>query len=125
MSKYGARKTKIDGIVFDSRAEAEFYLQLKERDDIEKVELQPEFTLLEGFDHPAKRTKAGNPSKVRKVSYVADFLVTQKDGEKLVIDVKGFKTPVFRLKAKMFLAKFGIPLYLAKKRGGKFVLELY
>lgn len=28
-NKYGARKTQVDGITFDSRAEAKYYEQLK------------------------------------------------------------------------------------------------
>ena len=48
ISKYGNRKTEVDGIVFDSKKEAERYRDLKllERaGDIRELVLQPSFVL--------------------------------------------------------------------------------
>lgn len=38
--------------------------------------------------------------------YIADFMYVE-DGEQIVEDVKGFKTPMFRWKAKHFRAQYG------------------
>lgn len=97
--KYNAQKTVIDGIRFDSKAEAEYYLQLKllqKAGEIVSIELQPEFELL-----PAEKGK-------RAVKYVADFLVTYSDGREEIIDVKGVKTAVYRLKKRWVEHKYGI-----------------
>lgn len=51
------------------------------------------------------------------MKYVADFVVRYKDGTEKVIDVKGMQTQVFRMKAQMFIKRYG-PLYLVKRDGG-------
>lgn len=43
----------------------------------------------------------------RACSYIADF-VYEQDGQMVVEDVKGFKTPEYRLKKKMLLYFHGI-----------------
>ena len=97
MSKYKARKTLVDGIYFDSRAEAQYYLHLKSesaKGNVVEYTLQPVYELQEGY----RRGKR----KVQPITYKADFLVTYKDGRQEVIDVKGMKTEVYRIKKKMF-----------------------
>lgn len=97
MSKYKARKTTVDNICFDSRAEANYYSQLKLLKRAKKIldfELQPEYTLLKPF---RKNGKA-----YRGIKYRADFLVTHLDGSKEVIDVKGVKTAVYAMKKQLF-----------------------
>ena len=42
----------------------------------------------------------------RKIEYIADFLVTFKNGEQVVYDVKGYATPVFQIKQKLFRFKY-------------------
>jgi hypothetical protein len=39
---------------------------------------------------------------IRRADYIADFLITYKDGSQVVIDIKGVATDVFKLKAKLF-----------------------
>lgn len=46
----------------------------------------------------------------RAVKYVADFVYTDSAGQKVVMDAKGFRTPVYKLKAKLFRAKYGFPI---------------
>lgn len=51
-NKYGAVKTTVNGIVFDSKAEAGFYEYLlaeQKLGRIEKIELQKKFTLYSGI----------------------------------------------------------------------------
>lgn len=57
VSKYRANKTVIDGITFDSKAEGQYYLYLKEKEAqklIEGFELQPRFTLQASFEKDGK-----------------------------------------------------------------------
>lgn len=97
--KYNNRPTTIDGIRFDSKAEAARYRELAilaRAGEIEELELQPSFTLV-----PAFRDAAGR--KHRAVTYTADFAYTV-DGQRVVEDVKGgraTKTQAFRIKWKL------------------------
>lgn len=96
-TKYGSKKTEVDGHTFDSKAEARYYEQLKwllEHKEIKSFRLQPRYTLLESFKK--------NGKTFRKIEYIADFEITHLDGSIEVVDVKGFETPVFALKRKLF-----------------------
>lgn len=107
----------IDGITFDSKAEAAYYkqlLMLKKSGEVESFEMQKRFILLDKFKHPS------NNKTVRTISYIPDFVVKYSDGTEKVIDVKGYETAVFKLKAKMFMSKYNIPLVLAKYSKGIF-----
>ncbi|WP_110939841.1 DUF1064 domain-containing protein [Geosporobacter subterraneus] len=92
-SKYGAKKTEVDGIVFDSQREANYYCELKmlkQAGEIRDFALQPKYILLPRDD------------KSRGITYKADFIITHNDGSKEIIDVKGFETKDFKLKKKLF-----------------------
>lgn len=98
-NKYNARKTTVCGRTFDSKREAEVYLELlaqKQAGEIIRIGLQPSYTLLEGF-----RDNQGN--KQRAITYTADFFVTYADGRHEVIEVKGVRTLDYLLRKKMFL----------------------
>jgi hypothetical protein len=98
-NKYNARKTTVCGRTFDSRREAEIYLDLlsrKQHGEIIRIGLQPSYTLLEGF-----RDNQGN--KQRAITYTADFFVTYADGHSEVIEVKGMRTRDYMLRKKLFL----------------------
>lgn len=100
-NKYNAKKTVIDGIKFDSKAEGTRYKVLKKREEtgeISELRLQPRFTLQEKFRHDGKT--------IRKIEYIADFEYS-KNGQQVVEDVKGVKTDIYKLKKKMFLLKYG------------------
>ena len=98
MTKYRAIKTVVDGITFDSKKEAKRYSELKMMEKagiIATLRLQPEFKCM---------------VKGKKVcTYKADFeyLMVDEEGPDVQIgyymveDVKGFKTPVYRLKKKL------------------------
>lgn len=121
--KFGNRKATIDGIKFDSKAEAAYYNQLKilkKAGEIKDFEMQVRYTLTEKFYHPTKTRKSGQPSVVSAITYTPDFVVEENDGSKHVIDVKGHQTPLFNLKAKLFMKKYNIPLILAKRKGRGF-----
>jgi hypothetical protein len=116
MTKYNAKHTEIDGIAFDSKAEGEYYLHLKQQLEealIKSFELQPKFILQDGFRKDGKN--------IRPILYVADFDVWKLDGIREIIDVKGFETPDFKIKRKLFEKKFPFTLTLVKyvkKYGG-------
>jgi len=101
MSKYKNKLTEVDGIVFHSKQEAKYYSSLKwlkANNMIKSFELQPEFVLQDSFKK--------NGKTYRKITYKADFKVTDKEGKTEIIDIKGFSTPLFELKRKIFEKKF-------------------
>jgi hypothetical protein len=104
-NKFGAKKTVVDGITFDSQAEANRYSQLKllqRAGEIRNLELQPSFEIIPSYQHPV------TGEKIRAAYYKADFRITWKDGKVTVEDVKGMKTPIYKLKKKLIEAKYGI-----------------
>ena len=98
-NKYNARKTTVCGHEFDSKREAEIYLDLlsrKQHGEIVRIRLQPSYTLLEGF-------KDNTDNKQRAITYTADFFVAYADGRNEVIEVKGVRTRDYLLRKKLFL----------------------
>lgn len=91
--KYNAIKTTVKGITFDSKKEAERYTLLCNMLGmglISDLKLQPEWELI-------PRQGGFRPTK-----YVADFSYI-KDGKLVVEDVKGVKTPEYRIKQKLMM----------------------
>ena len=112
--KYGNRKVEIDGHVFDSAAEGKYYQLLRflqTTGEVDNFEMQVKYELLPKFRHP------GTGKTVRSITYIPDFVVNYSDGRQEVVDVKGMKTADFRLKEKMFMHRYGIPLMIAKYKG--------
>ena len=100
-SKYHAKKTCVDGIVFDSKREADRYLVLKSMEEdgnIEDLRRQVRYELVPAFDVDGRHC--------RPVYYVADFVYVE-DGKEVVEDVKGMRTDVYRLKSKLFARRYG------------------
>lgn len=97
-TKYNARKTLVGGIMFDSNAEANMYMALKQwvKDGkIRGLKTQVEFTLQPGY---RSRGKA-----VRPIKYLADFTFFDiKQNRYRVIDCKGMRTQAYLIKKKMF-----------------------
>lgn len=101
MSKYGAKNVEIDGIKFQSKLEARYYEQLKwlkANKQIKNFKLQPKYLLQDKFKKYGK--------SYRKIEYIADFEVKHLDGSTEVIDVKGVETEAFKIKRKLFEAKY-------------------
>lgn len=101
MSKYNARSTIYNGYKFDSLAEAHRYGELcllQQAGQISALSVHPLFYLQPSFiDNTGKRQRA--------IKYEADFAYIE-NGKKVVEDVKGVETPVFKLKAKIFKKVF-------------------
>jgi hypothetical protein len=114
VSKYRNRKTEVDGIVFDSKKEAERYGELtllEKAKKIEDLELQPKFPV------------EVNGQKI--CTYIADFRYKEKlyvnfaqedwhvGTADRIEDVKSEATrklPVYRLKKKLVEAQYGITI---------------
>lgn len=98
-TKYRAKRTEVDGIVFASKKEAGMYSQLKllERvGDIKDLKIQVPFVLQEGY------LRSDN-KKIRPITYVADFTFYDcRKGRFRVLDCKGYRTSMYELKRKMF-----------------------
>lgn len=114
MSKYHAKKTVVDGIVFDSLKEARRFGVLKAMEDageISGLKRQVEFLLIPEQREPDTIGKRGGVHKgkliERKCSYVADF-VYLRDHELVVEDTKGIRTHDYIIKRKLMLHIHGI-----------------
>jgi len=108
-SKFGAKKTIVDGITFDSKWESERYGQLRamERGGIvTDLKLQVKYDIV--------------INDIKICRYIADFVYKEEspDGKikEIVEDAKGFETPEFKLKKKLMKAVHGIDIYLSKKK---------
>ena len=110
-SKYGAQPTEVDGIRFHSRAEARRYQELlllqKAGEIVSEIERQPPFPLyMEDCYHADVNHYV--------CTYLADFHYTRKDGELVWEDLKGFDTPMSKLKRRMVSASYGIEIQIVR-----------
>lgn len=100
MSKYGNKKTVRNGVKFDSKAEARRYEELcllQRAGEITDLRLQPRYELQPKFKRGKKTIQA--------ITYIADFEYCER-GRVVAEDVKGVKTQVFSIKAKMFQFRY-------------------
>jgi hypothetical protein len=92
----------VDGIVFASKLEARRYQELafmQKCGSISELELQPRYLLQDAFAESSGK-------RHRKAEYVADFRYKDAFGRTVVEDAKGMKTPLYRMKLKMFRLKY-------------------
>lgn len=98
-NKYGNKKVSVDGIVFDSKKEANRYkelLLLEKAGAIKDLTRQVEFLLIPSqYDN--------NKCIERKCSYRADFVYFDHKGQLVVEDAKGVRTPEYIIKRKLML----------------------
>ena len=96
MNKYGAKKTEVCGITFDSKAEAMRYGQLINLElagHVTGITRQVPFVLAPSVH------LSGSTRKKPSLRYVADFVYSDTRTGKIVVeDVKGVITPLFRVK---------------------------
>lgn len=97
-----SKKTVIDGIVFDSKTEAEYYEYLKTLEKNKKIyrlRCHPTFILQEAFEQDGKKYKA--------IKYIADFAYwNDEEQTSVVVDVKGYAMEDAKLKRKLFAYKY-------------------
>lgn len=105
-NKYHNKKVVYNGIKFDSIKEKNYYITLKlleQSGQIKDLELQKEYVLIPKFEV--------NGKIYRKTSYFADFtFVSTKDDRIHVVDTKGVKTDVYKLKKKLMIYKYKIEI---------------
>ena len=111
-SKYHAQKTVVNGVKYDSKWEAERYNQLfamQQAGQIKDLQRQVKFVLLDGYTN-------NKGKKIRPICYFADFQYTDNEGRQIVEDTKSqaTKTEVFKIKKKLFEAKFKDYIFIEK-----------
>ena len=119
MNKYHSRKITVDGICFDSQREAQRYCELvllQRAGKITNLERQKPYKLIpaqyETYPRLGKngqKLKDGRRCIEKAVTYVADFVYLQ-DGQLIVEDAKGVKTPEYVIKRKLMLYIRGIKI---------------
>lgn len=108
LSKYKNTKTEIDGIVFDSKAEANRYQVLK---NMERMKLISDLTRQVTFFLDKSVVIRGR--KKPGLKYVADFTYIE-NGVKIVEDCKGVLTDVFKIKEHLMKSVHGIDILVTK-----------
>ena len=98
--KYQAKPTVVDGVRFASKKEARRYGELKAMEkagQIQWLRIQRSFEIIVNGINVGK--------------YIADFVYrTIPDRGWVYEDVKGYRTPVYRLKKKLVEALYGIKI---------------
>lgn len=98
--KYNAKRVELDGIKFASKKEALRYKLLRDREqrgEIRDLRLQVRFPIV--------------INGIKVCTYIADFeYVEVASGERVVADVKGWRTDLYKLKKKLMLWVNGISI---------------
>lgn len=98
MSKYHAKKTVVGDKTFDSRKEANRFVELtlmEKAKAIQDLKTQVRFPLI-------AKSKYG-----REIVYIADFTYYE-NGNLIVEDTKGYRTDVYKLKKRLLAERYGI-----------------
>jgi len=112
-TKYRAIRTEVDGIKFDSKAEAKRYQSLKLlllAGEITDLEMHPKYAL------HVSDYETGEPVLIGR--YIGDFSYFTKDGEFVLEDVKSpitRKHPLYRWKKKHVKAEYGVEIVEVSK----------
>lgn len=110
MSKYGAKKTELDGILFDSKRESQRYgelILLERAGKIRGLQRQVQFEL-------APKVKINGEKRQRPaLRYTADFEYYEA-GYRVVEDVKGVITQPFRIRQHLMKTVHGIDVRVVK-----------
>lgn len=104
-NKYKNKKVVYNGIKFDSKKEMDYYIKLnmlEKAGKIKDLRLQVPFVVLETFKL--------NDKTYKKTKYIADFTYYDKEGKYHVVDTKGVRTDVYKLKKKLMAWKYGIEI---------------
>jgi hypothetical protein len=101
-SKTGKRNRTLGGITFDSELELKYYRDViligLANGSITDCQLQVKYELQPKFKYQGESIQA--------INYVADFVVTYKDGSVVVYDTKGLPDATAKLKKKLFHYKY-------------------
>lgn len=116
MAKYYSKKVTRDGMTFDSVKEYKRWCELRlleKAGAISNLQRQVEFELIPAQREPDRVGVRGGKIKGKTIEhavrYVADFVYVE-DGQTVVEDVKGYRTPEYKLKRKLMLWARGIQI---------------
>ena len=102
MNKYGARKTTVDGITFDSKHEAEIWCELK---------LMERAGIIKDLERQVRIELIPKTSKFRATYYVADFkYYDNRERRPVIMDAKGVRTKEYMIKKKLLYWRYGIEI---------------
>ena len=114
MTKYHSRKTEVNGIMFDSKLEAERYVQLRllqKAGEISDLKLKPQFQIFMGYTDSETGERHGSRY------YEADFKYLDLATHCVIVeDTKGIETDVFRLKWELVQSEYPQYLFRLLKR---------
>lgn len=105
-SKYHNKKVK----GFDSAKEWRRNQELEtlqRAGEISELNRQVPFVLMPSYTIADKTTRQGYRT-VREIRYIADFTYRLKDGTRIIEDVKGMQTDVFKIKRKLLERKIAL-----------------
>lgn len=106
VSKYHNRKTK----GFDSAKEwrRNQELEIMQRaGEISELNRQVPFVLMPSYTIVDETTRQGFRT-IREIRYIADFTYRLKNGKRIIEDVKGVQTEVFKIKRKLLERKIAL-----------------
>ena len=95
--KYHNKKIKIDGFLFDSTKEGDYYSDLK---------IQLRAGVIKGFGRQVHFILTTGGNGLEPMEYVADFVVWNLDDTADIIDTKGMRTDLYIAKKKVFMEKY-------------------
>lgn len=104
MNKFRNKITETDGIKFRSKKEAKRYWELK---------LLLNAGEIVWFKCQVPYVVAGDKKIKTAIKYIADFEIcwkTENGFKRTVEDVKGIRTPLYKLKKQLMLDKYGIAI---------------
>lgn len=99
MNKYHNKKCIYKDMTFDSKKERDYYVILEmmlKNKQITDLKTQVKFELQPSFKFKGKT--------IRSINYIADFTYV-KDEKLIIVDTKGYRTEVYKLKKKMMQYK--------------------
>ena len=102
--KYGNIPTEVDGVAFDSRAEARFWAVLKWREkagEVSNIRRQVVYELAPAVEIGGRKRPP--------LRYIADFVVDSAEGT-VVYDVKGAVPEAYRIKRHLMKSVHGIDI---------------
>ena len=118
--KYKNTKIEVDGIMFDSKKEAERFRELKameEAGEIHGLAMQQKFVLIPAQREPDIVGMRGSIKKGKTIekecAYIADFVYyAGPNNEQMIVeDTKGYKTKDYIIKRKLMLYFYGIRIH--------------
>ena len=108
MSKYGNRRTEVDGIVFDSAAEARRWRELRLLERAGRISgLRRQVPYVFCVHTTGTSPECGEDK--RQMRYVADFVYVE-GGREVVEDVKGYRTAEYKRKRRLMQKIYGVDI---------------